>query len=93
MGGYCGYLATVSALASGADNAYIFEDKFDVQDIIEDVTVSGIAHESMKSILRCRNLEGLSSFIVVFRSFRHAQREGIKQRSFICALRSNFDER
>jgi 6-phosphofructokinase 1 len=25
MGGYCGYLATISAIASGADNAYIFE--------------------------------------------------------------------
>lgn len=33
MGGYCGYLATVSALASGADNAYIFEEKFTVDDI------------------------------------------------------------
>ncbi|KAM3725100.1 ATP-dependent 6-phosphofructokinase [Dirofilaria immitis] len=39
MGGYCGYLATLSALASGADNAYIFEEKFDVGDIIEDVKV------------------------------------------------------
>ncbi|VDK66066.1 unnamed protein product [Onchocerca ochengi] len=39
MGGYCGYLATLSALASGADNAYIFEEKFDVSDIIEDVKV------------------------------------------------------
>ena len=25
MGGHCGYLATISAIASGADNAYIFE--------------------------------------------------------------------
>lgn len=39
MGGYCGYLATLSALASGADNAYIFEEKFTVEDIIEDVEV------------------------------------------------------
>lgn len=39
MGGYCGYLATLSALASGADNAYIFEEKFGVDDIIEDVRV------------------------------------------------------
>lgn len=39
MGGYCGYLATLSALASGADNAYIFEEKFNVSDIIEDVKV------------------------------------------------------
>lgn len=40
MGGYCGYLATLSALASGADNAYIFEEKFNVADIVEDVKVS-----------------------------------------------------
>lgn len=40
MGGYCGYLATLSALATGADNAYIYEEKFDVQDIIDDVRVS-----------------------------------------------------
>ncbi|PAV64186.1 hypothetical protein WR25_22008 [Diploscapter pachys] len=39
MGGYCGYLATLSALASGADNAYIFEEKFTVDDIIDDVRV------------------------------------------------------
>lgn len=39
MGGYCGYLATISALASGADNAYIFEEKFSVEDIKQDVDV------------------------------------------------------
>uniref|UniRef100_A0A1I7YBF3 ATP-dependent 6-phosphofructokinase n=1 Tax=Steinernema glaseri TaxID=37863 RepID=A0A1I7YBF3_9BILA len=39
MGGYCGYLATLSALASGADNAYIFEEKFNVDDIKEDCRV------------------------------------------------------
>lgn len=42
MGGYCGYLATLSALASGADNAYIFEEKFTVDDIIDDVRVRDI---------------------------------------------------
>lgn len=40
MGGYCGYLATLSALASGADNAYIFEEKFSVGDIVDDVKVN-----------------------------------------------------
>lgn len=39
MGGFCGYLATISALASGADNAYIFEEKFNVSDIMDDVKV------------------------------------------------------
>ncbi|CEF70236.1 6-phosphofructokinase [Strongyloides ratti] len=39
MGGYCGYLATLTALASGADNAYIYEERFTVDDIKEDCEV------------------------------------------------------
>ncbi|XP_076685336.1 ATP-dependent 6-phosphofructokinase isoform X3 [Andrena cerasifolii] len=37
MGGYCGYLATVAGLAGGADAAYIFEEKFNIQDLNQDV--------------------------------------------------------
>lgn len=37
MGGYCGYLATMSALAAGADAAYIYEEKFTVSDLRDDV--------------------------------------------------------
>lgn len=33
MGGYCGYLATLSALAGGADAAYIFEEQFSIADL------------------------------------------------------------
>lgn len=33
MGGYCGYLATMSALAGGADAAYIYEEPFNIEDI------------------------------------------------------------
>ncbi|KAM8881970.1 ATP-dependent 6-phosphofructokinase, platelet type isoform X2 [Synchiropus splendidus] len=33
MGGYCGYLATVAGLASGADAAYIYEEPFDIRDL------------------------------------------------------------
>ena len=36
MGGYCGYLATMSALGGGADAAYIFEEKFTINDIQRD---------------------------------------------------------
>ncbi|XP_053963773.1 ATP-dependent 6-phosphofructokinase-like [Anastrepha ludens] len=36
MGGYCGYLATMAAMAGGADSAYIFEEKFRVCDIQRD---------------------------------------------------------
>ncbi|XP_034549579.1 ATP-dependent 6-phosphofructokinase, liver type isoform X2 [Notolabrus celidotus] len=33
MGGYCGYLATCTGIAVGADAAYIFEDPFNIQDL------------------------------------------------------------
>lgn len=33
MGGYCGYLASVAGLASGADAAYIYEEPFDIRDL------------------------------------------------------------
>ncbi len=33
MGGYCGYLATMSGLAGGADAAYIFEEEFTILDL------------------------------------------------------------
>lgn len=37
MGGYCGYLTTVGGLTSGADAAYIFEEKFSIKDLQQDV--------------------------------------------------------
>lgn len=37
MGGYSGYLATLSALASGADAAYIYEEPFTAADLQGDV--------------------------------------------------------
>ncbi|XP_021928302.1 ATP-dependent 6-phosphofructokinase isoform X3 [Zootermopsis nevadensis] len=37
MGGYCGYLATVAGLAGGADAAYIFEEKFSIKDLQQDL--------------------------------------------------------
>ena len=33
MGGYCGYLATMSGLAGGADAAYIYEEDFNITDL------------------------------------------------------------
>ena len=37
MGGYCGYLATLAGLAGGADAAYIFEEKFGIKNLQDDV--------------------------------------------------------
>ncbi|KFD72511.1 hypothetical protein M514_15347 [Trichuris suis] len=50
MGGYCGYLATLAGLASGADNAYIFEQSFGVDDIKNDV--NAIAQKMDKGVQR-----------------------------------------
>uniref|UniRef100_A0A8C5RE88 6-phosphofructokinase type B n=1 Tax=Laticauda laticaudata TaxID=8630 RepID=A0A8C5RE88_LATLA len=33
MGGYCGYLSTVTGIAVGADAAYIYEDPFTIHDL------------------------------------------------------------
>ncbi|CAB1353753.1 unnamed protein product, partial [Coregonus sp. 'balchen'] len=33
MGGYCGYLATMAGLSSGADAAYIYEEPFHIRDL------------------------------------------------------------
>ncbi|XP_076822319.1 ATP-dependent 6-phosphofructokinase, muscle type-like isoform X1 [Clavelina lepadiformis] len=33
MGGYCGYLATMSGMAAGADAAYIFEEDFSIKEL------------------------------------------------------------
>ncbi|KAM4626311.1 ATP-dependent 6-phosphofructokinase, liver type [Discoglossus pictus] len=37
MGGYCGYLATVTGIAVGADAAYIYEDSFNIHDLKSNV--------------------------------------------------------
>ncbi|VDK52544.1 unnamed protein product [Gongylonema pulchrum] len=39
MGNYCGYLATLSAMASGADAAYIYEEIFNVHELVSNVRV------------------------------------------------------
>jgi 6-phosphofructokinase 1 len=39
MGGYCGYLATMAALAGGADAAYIKEEPFGIRDLIRDFDI------------------------------------------------------
>lgn len=39
MGGYCGYLATLAGLAGGADAAYIFEEPFNINDLIGDISL------------------------------------------------------
>ncbi len=37
MGGHCGYLASLAGFASGADQSYIYEEPFTINDIIDDI--------------------------------------------------------
>lgn len=55
MGGYCGYLANMGALAAGADAAYIFEEPFDIRDLqvcAMLVTGSSQGHHLVLRVLR-----------------------------------------
>ncbi|XP_054473882.1 phosphofructokinase, muscle b isoform X2 [Anoplopoma fimbria] len=49
MGGYCGYLATMAGLASGADAAYIYEENFNIHDL--EVNVEHLV-EKMKTTVK-----------------------------------------
>ena len=39
MGGYCGYLTSLAGLAAGVDAAYIYEEKFTIRDLMEDLEI------------------------------------------------------
>jgi 6-phosphofructokinase 1 len=39
MGDYCGYLATMAGLASGADQAYIHEEAFTIKDLTVNILI------------------------------------------------------
>lgn len=64
MGGFCGYLATVAGLAGGADAAYIFEEKFSIKDLQQDVY-----HVSYHQSLNQRNV-----FNLIFDNFQMASK-------------------
>ncbi|XP_034042427.1 ATP-dependent 6-phosphofructokinase, liver type [Thalassophryne amazonica] len=50
MGGYCGYLATCTAVAVGADAAYIYEEPFNIHDL--KANVEHLAEKMKKDIQR-----------------------------------------
>lgn len=61
MGGYCGYLATVTGIAVGADAAYVFEDPFNIHDLKvspASILSSPAACESDRPLLRHTEAEG-----------------------------------
>ncbi|XP_041039270.1 ATP-dependent 6-phosphofructokinase, platelet type isoform X4 [Carcharodon carcharias] len=56
MGGYCGYLASMSGLSAGADVAYIYEEKFDIRELQSNVEhLTGKMKTSVQRGLVLRN--------------------------------------
>ena len=67
MGGYCGYLATMAALASGADAAYIFEEKVTIAGIQQDANyLVGKFKDGLERGLLLRNEKCSDNFTTEF---------------------------
>ncbi|XP_075266266.1 ATP-dependent 6-phosphofructokinase, muscle type-like isoform X2 [Convolutriloba macropyga] len=67
MGGYCGYLATMSGLACGADAAYIYEEKFNIEDLKCDVYhLAEKIHEGITRGLIIRNEKASENYTTEF---------------------------
>lgn len=49
MGGYCGYLATSTGIAVGADAAYIYEEPFNIHDL----TVRAVVNTRLPTLPLC----------------------------------------
>lgn len=78
MGGYCGYLATLSGLAGGADSAYIFEEQFSITDLIGDVHhMQAKMNEGISRGLILRNENANSNYTTDF-IYRLYSEEGKK---------------
>ncbi|XP_025267033.1 ATP-dependent 6-phosphofructokinase isoform X4 [Camponotus floridanus] len=72
MGGFCGYLATVAGLAGGADAAYIYEEKFNIKDLNQDViAMAAKMSEGVERglIIRNENANGNYNTEFIFRLF------------------------
>ncbi|XP_031640399.1 ATP-dependent 6-phosphofructokinase isoform X2 [Contarinia nasturtii] len=67
MGGYCGYLATLAGLAGGADAAYIYEEKFSIKDLQQDVQhMASKMSEGVQRGLILRNEKASESYNTEF---------------------------
>ncbi|XP_018358051.1 PREDICTED: ATP-dependent 6-phosphofructokinase isoform X1 [Trachymyrmex cornetzi] len=76
MGGFCGYLATVAGLAGGADAAYIYEEKFNIKDLNQDViAMAAKMSEGVERGLIIRNENANENYNTEF-TFRLFSEEG-----------------
>ncbi|XP_001600070.1 ATP-dependent 6-phosphofructokinase isoform X5 [Nasonia vitripennis] len=67
MGGFCGYLATLAGLAGGADAAYIFEEKFNIKDLNQDIiAMAAKMSEGVQRGLILRNESANSNYNTEF---------------------------
>lgn len=67
MGGFCGYLATLAGLAGGADAAYIFEEKFNIKDLNQDIiAMAAKMSEGVQRGLILRNESANSNYNAEF---------------------------
>lgn len=77
LGGYCGYLATLSALAGGADAAYIFEEPFSIHDLQADAQhlVAKMKHGVQRGlVLRAERAHDTFSCDFIHRVYAHEGR-------------------
>ncbi|XP_018352470.1 PREDICTED: ATP-dependent 6-phosphofructokinase isoform X1 [Trachymyrmex septentrionalis] len=76
MGGFCGYLATIAGLAGGADAAYIYEEKFNIKDLNQDViAMAAKMSEGVERGLIIRNENANENYNTEF-TFRLFSEEG-----------------
>ncbi|KAF4514246.1 UNVERIFIED_CONTAM: hypothetical protein B566_EDAN019536 [Ephemera danica] len=76
MGGYCGYLATLAGLAGGADAAYIYEEKFAIKDLQQDVNEKANENYTTDFIYRLYTEEGKGLFSARCNILGHMQQGG-----------------
>ncbi|KAA8588230.1 hypothetical protein FQN60_001424 [Etheostoma spectabile] len=79
MGGFCGYLATYTGIAVGADAAYIFEDPFNIQDLktnVEHLTEKMKKDVQRGLVLRLYSSEGKGIFDCRVNVLGHLQQGG-----------------
>jgi 6-phosphofructokinase 1 len=63
MGGFCGYLTAMAALASGSDLAYIQEESFHIRDILHELNVLKTKITEVKTSSDAQCLPKMYTFI------------------------------
>lgn len=85
MGGYCGYLASMAGLAGGSDAAYIHEEKFGINDLMDDLNIMAKKIEEGKVqrglVLRNENANDNYTTDFIFRLYSEEGKDKFTVRS------------